>query len=99
MKKDIFRKLLAFLDHLDQAKISYTLARQRDEAIMVLAVVPGERWEIEFLSDGSVEVERFISDGEMYGEEVLDELLANYSDQEPESLDLSHSVELAPVAK
>ena len=64
---------------------------------MVLVAVPGERWEIEFLADGSIEVERFISDGGIYGEEALNELFANYSDQE--SLDLPQSVELASVAK
>jgi hypothetical protein len=42
--------------------------------------VPGERWEIEFLGDGSVEVERFLSNGEICGEEVLHELLSKYAD-------------------
>jgi hypothetical protein len=47
---------------------------------MVIAAIPGERWEIEFLADGSVEVERFMSDGEIHGEELLSELLAKYAD-------------------
>ena len=38
---------------------------------MVCVTVPGERWEIEFLADGSVEVERFISESEIYGEDIL----------------------------
>ncbi len=65
MSKAIFTNLMDFLDKLEQAQIGYTLARYRDEALMVNVAVPGERWEIEFLTDGSVEVERFISDGEI----------------------------------
>jgi hypothetical protein len=45
--------------------------------------VPGERWEIEFVGGGSVEAERFISNGEIGGEEALAELLTQYVDQEP----------------
>ena len=80
MSKAIFTNLMDFLDKLEQAQIGYTLARYRDEALMVNVAVPGERWEIEFLTDGSVEVERFISDGEIYGAEALDELFARYAD-------------------
>src|SRR5262245_20220238 len=80
MKSDTFGKLLGFLQDLEQAHLSHTLARHRDEAVMVLVAVPGERWEIEFLSDGAVEVERFISTGEIHGEEALAELFARFSD-------------------
>ena len=76
------RKLTAFLKHLEQAHIHYTLASHREEAIMVLVTVPGERWEIEFFSDGAVEVERFLSNGEICGEEALHELLTRYADRE-----------------
>jgi hypothetical protein len=84
MSRDIFGNLMAFLDNLEQANINYTLARYRDEAIMVNVAVPGERWEIEFLIDGSVEVERFVSDGDIYDQEVLKELFAKYSDLDQE---------------
>ena len=47
---------------------------------MVLVMVPGERWEIEFLGDGSVEVERFLSNREICGAEALHELLRKYAD-------------------
>ncbi|MBE7471813.1 MAG: hypothetical protein DPW09_13475 [Anaerolineae bacterium] len=98
MRKDIFDKLMRFLDKLDQGKLSYTLARYRDEAIMVSVAVPGERWEIEFLRDGSIEVERFISQSEIYGEEALDELFARYSDfEEVNSLEIIEGIELMPA--
>jgi hypothetical protein len=77
-----FRKLTIFLKQLEQEHIHYTLASHRDGAIMVLVTVPGERWEIEFFEDGSVEVERFISNGEIYGEETLHELFTRYAEQE-----------------
>jgi hypothetical protein len=70
------------LKQLDQANLHYTLASYREDAIMVLVTVPGERWEIEFLGDGSVEVERFRSHGEICGEEVLQELFTKYADRE-----------------
>lgn len=34
----------------------------------------GERWEIEFLENGDIEVEKFISNGEIEGEEALKEI-------------------------
>lgn len=96
MSNNIFSKLMAFLDNLEQANISYTLARNRDEAIMITVVVPGEHWEVEFLTDGSVEVEKFTSDGEIYGEEAFDELLARHTDLDREGnrADLSRYTEL-----
>ena len=84
MSNNVFDKLITFLSDLEQRGISYTLAHNRDEAIMVMVAVPGERWEIEFLGDGSVEVERFTSQGEIYGQEVLSELFARYSEPEPD---------------
>ena len=42
--------------------------------------VPGERWEVEFLDDGSVEAEVFKSDGTIYDVAALDEILRKHSD-------------------
>jgi len=80
MNEQPFHKLTSFLKRLEQAHIHYTLASHRDEAIMVLVTVPGERWEVEFLGDGTVEVERFISSGEICGEAALHELWTTYAD-------------------
>ncbi len=79
-----FNKLVGFLSQLEHQNIHYTLAHHRDEAIMVLVAIPGERWEIEFFNDGLVEVERFISRGNLVSEEVFSELFAAYA--EPESV-------------
>lgn len=80
MKQDIFSHLTSFLKDLERGKIHYILQSCRDEAIMVIVTMPGERWEVEFLTDGSVEVERFVSNGEIYGEESLRELFTKYAD-------------------
>ena len=82
MSQAPFDKLTTFLKHLEGAHLYYTLASHRDGTIMVLVTVPGERWEIEFFGDGSVEVERFRSNGEIGGEESLHELLTTYADPE-----------------
>ena len=54
-------QFLRFLNRLEEEKIYYRLNKVREEAVMVEIAVPGERWEVEFMEDGSVEVERFVS--------------------------------------
>lgn len=73
-------QLLDFLGRLNRARISYTLAHNRDEAIMVLIAVPGARWEVEFFADGSIEVEVFESSGSLQGPEMLARLFEEFSD-------------------
>ncbi|HYT95632.1 MAG TPA: hypothetical protein VEL76_43335 [Gemmataceae bacterium] len=80
MNTDLFTKMLAFLRQLERAKIAYQLRHSRDNALMVRINVPGERWEVEFLEDGEIEVERFRSDGEIEDETALQDLFARYSD-------------------
>lgn len=70
-------RALAFLESLDRRQISYDLDRVRD-ALMVKVAISAQRWEIEFLADGSVEIERFISAGDIEGEEWLEKLFAEY---------------------
>jgi len=74
------KKLIDFLDKLEDATIHYQLYKVRD-AIMVEVRVPGQRWEVEFFADGSVEIEKFISEnGSLYGEEELEVLFRDFSD-------------------
>ena len=47
--------------------------------LMVEVVVPGQRWEIEFLDDGTVEIEKFISDKDMYNARELEILFREFS--------------------
>jgi hypothetical protein len=84
MTNDVYPRLLEFLERLERAKIHYRLSHPRSEAVMVEIAVPGERWEVEFLDDGSVDVERFRSNGRIYDESMIDELFARYSAESPE---------------
>ena len=70
----------AFLNKLEENKIFYKLDKIRSEAIMVAVVVPGQRWEIEFLDDGTVDIEKFISDKDMYDASELETLFEEFSD-------------------
>lgn len=74
-----FQKLLDFLAKLQEHNYPYRLSCWRDEAIMVELAVPGERWEVEFFADGSVEVERFRSDGRIHDEAALTELFSTFA--------------------
>jgi len=78
--KNSMSKLTTFLDKLDEERIQYTLTHQREDTLLVAVAVPGERWEIEFLIDGSVEVERFVSNGDIYDEVMLQELFDRYAE-------------------
>jgi hypothetical protein len=82
MSANQFSRLLAFLERLDQAKIPYSMRHSRDDAIMVVAYAPGEYWEIDFLEDGNIEVERYRSNGHIDDESVLDHLFALWSGDE-----------------
>jgi hypothetical protein len=66
---EVFAAMTAFLDRLEKARIHYSLAYSRQDAVMVQIAVPGERWEVEFMGDGT------IVDGA-----ALDELFALFSD-------------------
>jgi len=74
------QKLLDFLSKLHEHKISYRLSNPREESIMAVIDVPGERWEVEFFADGHVEVEVFKTTVEIEGEEALARLFEKYSD-------------------
>ena len=66
--------LTSFLDRLDDADIHYALSSVREGAILVTVSIPDERWEVEFMADGEIEVEIFSSDGEIHDESMLDDL-------------------------
>lgn len=72
--------VLSVLRRLEAAHIHYRLERTRDDAVAIEAVVPGERWEIEFLETGEVEVEIFRSNGEILGGAAIDDLCARFAD-------------------
>ena len=74
------KAFINFLNKLEDNSIFYKLNKVRNEAIMVEVAVPGQRWEIEFMEDGTVEVEKFISDGDFYDVKELEILFKDFSD-------------------
>lgn len=74
-------KLYRFLEKLEENRIYYLLDKTRPDYIRVDISVPGERWEVEFATDGDVLVERFKSVGDIEGEEALHELFEGFSDK------------------
>lgn len=79
-EQDQFHKLLDLVGRLAKARIHYSLYHSRNDALGVDIAVPGERWEIEFLNDGTVEIERYRSDGAIGGEELIEELFRRFAD-------------------
>ncbi|MBR0577496.1 hypothetical protein KCG48_14410 [Proteiniclasticum sp. BAD-10] len=71
--------LIDFLDRLEKSKIYYRLNKVRD-GIMVEVSLPGERWEVEYMKDGTIEIEKFVSDSQIFSENELEVLFANFSD-------------------
>ncbi|HHY2677280.1 MULTISPECIES: hypothetical protein [Bacillus cereus group] len=47
---------------------------------MVEVAVPGQRWEIEILEDGTVDIEKFISDKDMYDVNEMETLFKEFID-------------------
>ena len=74
------KELIDFLNKLESSNIFYKLNKIRDEAIMVEIAVPGQRWEVEFMKDGTVEIEKFISDGIFYDVNEIETLIKDFRD-------------------
>ena len=73
-------EFIALLNKLESHNIYYELKKVREEAIMIEVAVPGQHWEIEFLDDDSVDIEKFIADGELYNVEELETLFKDFTD-------------------
>jgi hypothetical protein len=74
---ETFGRLLSFLNRLDQRHVHYVLGHTRPESVMVDLALPGQRWEVEFMIDGAIEIERYESVGGVENDSaVLDDLFA-----------------------
>ena len=76
---ETIKSFVEFLEMLDKRNIYYKLNKVRD-SIMVEVAVPGQRWEIEFMSNGSIEIEKFLSDGEIYGYSEIKKMFEDFSE-------------------
>ena len=71
--------LIDFLNELELKNIYYRINKMRN-SILVEVAIPGERWEVEFMKDGNIEIEKFISDKNFYDEKEVENLFKNFSD-------------------
>jgi len=71
-------QLCGFLGRLDEAHISYRLQMVSEcaDSILVEIAIPGERWEVNFYTNGNIFVEKFVSTGEVFGADELDKLFS-----------------------
>jgi hypothetical protein len=76
---DHLERLIDFLDKLEDKKIYYKLDKVRD-AIMVEISVPGQKREVEFMQDGAIEIEKFMTTVEILDESELVHLFEDFSD-------------------
>jgi hypothetical protein len=72
--------LYRILAQLEAAQIHFTLTRVREETVMIEANVPDRHYEIEVFANGEIEVEVYKSDSQIGGQELIDELLRDYSE-------------------
>jgi hypothetical protein len=69
--KYMSHSLFDLLRRLDKAKYSYTLTRNRDDAILVSVSFVGERIEVYVFDDGHMEVSRFLGTEDVLGGKEL----------------------------
>lgn len=70
VKKYTRDDLFELLKALDKDKMYYGLRRsKKDETMLIEVVVPGERWQIEYFIDGSIKIQKYISDGDLLCED------------------------------
>lgn len=70
--------LYLFLSRLEDAKIHFTIARHREDTVLVTLTLVGERVEVDVFEDGHMEVSRFpgseaIVGGAELAERLIDE--------------------------
>ncbi len=67
--------IFMFIHELERREMYYNITSHRSDYIMVTVSVPGERWEVEFAQNGEIEIEVFRSNGNIFDENVLENLL------------------------
>ena len=80
-----WQKLMEFLQRLQDAEMEYELKHSRDDAVSVWVDAVTEKWEVDFVTDGSIDVEVFASDGSVQDEDALDELFERALEEEEET--------------
>jgi hypothetical protein len=76
----VFGRFIDFLNRLDRAQI-YRLDHTRPDSVMIDISLPGARWDVEFMADGSIGIERYESVAGVENEPGLLETI--FEDAEP----------------
>lgn len=77
----VYKKVLDIIDELARNKIWFRLSSDiRPRSLAIEASLPGEKWEIEVFENGSVECERFVSEGTIHGEQWLIDAIERVKD-------------------
>jgi hypothetical protein len=76
------KKLARIEQILAKAGIHFVRNDYRDNAVSLFATVPGQRWEIDVMDDGEVEVECFKSDGTLLDEAAFKELVKSFANEQ-----------------
>jgi hypothetical protein len=73
--------LYRLLRSLEEARIHFTLARHREDTVLVTLTLVGERVEVDVFEDGHMEVSRFPgSEAIVGGEELVGQIIAQNRD-------------------
>jgi hypothetical protein len=72
--------LYELIRRLEEARIHLLLLKTRPGAVTILVTVPGQRWELDVFEDGTIEVERFLSQGVTSVDAALEELIADFGE-------------------
>ena len=67
-------EVLSFIAEIEE-DVDYGIEVVRPDAIMVGIATPGQRWEIQFMTSGEIEVEKFVSNGDAYRPQGVEELV------------------------
>jgi hypothetical protein len=67
-------QLLSFIANISD-DLDYGLEVDRPDAVMVEIATPGIRWEIQFMTSGAIEVEKFLTDGTIYRPARVEDLI------------------------
>ncbi len=77
---DGMTKFVNFLRRPEECKIHYRMEHNREDSVMVITDVPGQKWEVEFFNDGNVEIEIFKSDGQIQKEIEVERFFKEFSE-------------------
>ena len=73
--------LYELLAQLDDARIHYSLSRNRLETVLVTITMVGQRVEVDVFDDGHMEVSRFLGHEDIEGgRELVERLIHEYKD-------------------